>query len=72
MARELEPVESGEGPPANARETTLAKRSADSERALAEKVLEVDFSQVPCNKSRRDVCGAGKAGAQASTPRSGT
>jgi transposase-like protein len=39
----LEPVESGEGPPANSREATLRKEVSRLKRVLAEKVLEVDF-----------------------------
>jgi hypothetical protein len=37
----LEPVESGEGPLANSRETTLRKEVSRFKRVLAEKVLEV-------------------------------
>jgi transposase-like protein len=69
---QLEPVERGEGPPANARETTLRKEVSRLKRVLAEKVLEVDcftgaLQQVEARRQRR-----GKAGAQASTPTSGT
>jgi len=68
----FEPVESGEGPPANARETTLRKEVSRLKRVLAEKVLEVDFftgalQQVEARRQR-----SGKAGAPASTPTSGT
>ena len=68
----LEPMESGEGPPANARETTLRKEVSRLKRVLAEKVLEVDFftgalQQVEARRQQ-----SGKAGARASTPRSGT
>jgi transposase-like protein len=68
----LEPMESGAGPPANARETTLRKEVSRLKRVLAEKVLEVDFftgalQQVEARRQR-----SGKAGAPASTPRSGT
>lgn len=69
---QLEPVESGEGPPANSRETTLRKEVSRLKRVLAEKVLEVDFftdalHKVEARRQRSD-----KAGAPASTTRSGT
>src|SRR2546427_6200675 len=68
----LEPVERSEGPPANAREATLRKEVSRLKRVLAEKVLEVDFftgalQQVEARRQR-----SGKAGAPASTTRSGT
>ena len=70
---QLEPLESAEGqPPANSREATLRKEVSRLKRVLAEKVLEVDFfkgalQQVEARRQR-----SGKAGAQASTPTSGT
>ena len=39
----LEPVESGEGPPAISRESTLRYEVSRLKRVLVEKVLEVDF-----------------------------
>jgi len=39
----LKPLESGEGLPANSRESTLRKEVSRLKRVLAEKVLEVDF-----------------------------
>jgi len=68
----LESTASGAGPPANAREATLRKEVSQLKRVLAEKVLEVDFfkgalQQVEARRQQR-----GKAGARASTPRSGS
>ena len=40
---QLDPVERSEGPPANARESTLRKEVSQWKRLLAEKMLEVDF-----------------------------
>ena len=67
----LEPRESN-GPPANSREATLRKEVSRLKRVLAEKVLEVDFftgalQQVEARRQQ-----SGKAGARASTPRSGS
>lgn len=68
----LEPTASGAGPPANAREATLRKEVHQLKRVLAEKVLEVDFFKgaVHTVEARRQR--NGPAGAQASTPTSGT
>jgi len=68
----LEPLESPEGSPANSRESTLRKEVSRLKRVLAEKVLEVDFFKgaVHTVEARRQR--SGKAGAQASTTRSGT
>ncbi len=66
----LEPLERGEGPPANAREATLRKELSHLKRVLAEKVLEVDcftgaLHTVEARRQR-----SGKTGARASTRRS--
>ena len=68
----LEPVASGTGPPATARESTLRHEVSRLKRVLAEKVLEVDFFKgalhtVEARRQRSET-----AGAQASTPTSGT
>lgn len=67
----LEPRESI-GPPEPSRETTLRKEVSRLKRVLAEKVLEVDFFKgalhtVEARRQRSE-----QAGAQASTPTSGT
>jgi transposase-like protein len=68
----LEPVESGEGAPANSREITLRKEVSRLKRVLAEKVLEVDFFTGALQKVAARRQRSGTAGAQASTTRSGT
>src|SRR5260221_13758104 len=39
----MEPVEDGQGPPANSRERALRKGIGELKRVLGEKVLEADF-----------------------------
>ena len=67
----LEPQES-HGPPANSREATLRKEVSQLKRVLAEKVLEVDFFKGALQHVEARRQPSGKAGARASTPRSGT
>ena len=67
----FEPVESGEGPPANSRETTLRNEVSRLKRVLAEKVLEVDFFRGALHNVEARRQRSGTAGARASTPRSG-
>ena len=62
---------SGE-PPANAREATLRKEVSQLKRVLAEKVLEVDFFKGALHTVEARRQRNGPAGAQASTPTSGT
>ena len=69
---QLEPVERSEGPPANSREATLRKEVSQLKRVLAEKVLEVDFFKGALHTVEARRQQTGKAGAQASTPTSGT
>jgi transposase-like protein len=68
----LEPVESGEGPPATSRESTLRHEVSRLKQVLAEKVLEVDFFKGALHNVEARRQQSGKAGAQASTTRSGT
>ena len=68
----LESVESGEGPPENAREATLRKEVSRLKRVLAEKVLEVDFFKGALQQVEARRQQSGTAGARASTPRSGS
>ena len=68
----LEPVERSEGPPTNSRETTLRKEVSRLKRVLAEKVLEVDFFKGALHTVEARRQRSGIAGAQASTPTSGT
>ena len=66
------PLERVEGPPATSREVTLRKEMSHLKRVLAEKVLEVDFFKGALHTVEARLQRNGKAGAQASTPTSGT
>ena len=68
----LEPRERNEGPPVNSREATLRKEVSRLKRVLAEKVLEVDFFKGALHTVEARRQQSGNAGAQASTPTSGT
>jgi transposase-like protein len=68
----LEPVESGNGPPATSRESTLRHEVSRLKRVLAETVLEVDFFKGAVHPVEARRQRSGTAGAQASTPTSGT
>jgi transposase-like protein len=68
----LEPLESGEGSPATSRESTLRKEVSRLKRVLAEKVLEVDFFTGALHNVEARRQQSGKAGARASTTRSGS
>ena len=69
---QLEPLENSEGPPANSREATLRTEVSRLQRVLAEKVLEVDFFKGALHTVEARRQQSGQAGAQASTPTSGT
>lgn len=58
--------------PANAHEATLRKEVSQLKRVLAEKVLEADFFKGALHTVEARRQRSGKAGAQASTPTSGT
>jgi transposase-like protein len=68
----LEPVESGDGPPATSRESTLRHEVSRLKRVLAEKVLEVDFFKGALHTVEARRQQTGTSGAPASTPTSGT
>jgi len=68
----LEPVERGEGSPSTSRESTLRHEVSRLKRVLTEKVLEVDFFKGALHTVEARRQRSGKAGAQASTPTSGT
>lgn len=68
----LEPLASGEGPPANAREASLRKEVSRLKRVLAEKVLEVDFFTGALRNVEARRQRSSTAGARASTTRSGS
>jgi transposase-like protein len=69
---QLDPVERSEGPPANARESTLRKEVSQLKRLLADKTLEVDFFKGALHTVEARRQRTGTSGAQASTPTSGT
>ena len=51
---QLEPTEPDGPAPPDTREFTLAREISQLKRLLAEKIQEIDFSEVPCKKSRLD------------------
>ncbi len=60
-----------QGDPQRQREATLAKEVEQLKRALADKVLEVDFLQGALHKIEARRQGSGSTGAKASTTKSG-
>ena len=69
---QMEPVDDGQGPPANSRERELRKEIRELKRVLGEKALEVDFFKGALQKieaRRRSSSGSGET---ASTTRSGS
>jgi transposase-like protein len=68
----LEPLDCSGAPLANAREATPRKAVSRLKRVLAEKVLEVDFFTGALQQVEARCQQSGKAGARASTPRSGS
>jgi len=66
----LKPLERGERPSANPRETTLRNEVSRLKRVLAEKVLEVDFFKGALHTVEARRQRSGPAGAPASMPRS--
>jgi transposase-like protein len=68
----LEALDCSGAPPANAREATLRKEVSRLKLVLAEKVLEVDFFKSALQQVEARRQQSGKAGARASTPRSGS
>ena len=67
---QLEPLDSGDGPPGTSREATLRKEVSRLKRVLAEKVLEVDFFKGALHNVEARRQRSGPAGAPASMPRS--
>ena len=69
---QLEPLDSGGGaPPENPRESTLRQENSQLKRALADKMLEVDFFKGALQKVEARRQKSGDSGARASTTRSG-
>ena len=71
LYRWRERFQPGEKDPGRQREAALAKENQRLKRALADKVLEVDFLQGALHKIEVRRRQSGSAGAQASTTRSG-
>ena len=67
---QLEPVEEGEGPPANSREATLRKEVSRLKRAVADKTLEADFFAGALREVKARRQRSGDSGGMASTPTS--
>jgi len=69
---QLEPVDSGEGPPPqNSRESTLRKEVSQLKRVLADKTLELDFFKGALQKVEARRQQSGDSGGKASTTKSG-
>lgn len=69
---QMEPVDDGQGPPANSRERELRKEIRELKRVLGEKALEVDFFKGALQRieaRRRSSSGSGET---ASTTKSGS
>ena len=71
LYRWRERLQPGEKDPRRQREAALSKEVARLKRALADKVLEVDFLQGALHKVEARRRGSESGGAQASTTRSG-
>ena len=71
LYRWRERLQPGEKDPGRQREAALAKENQRLKRALADKVLEVDFLQGALHKIEARRQGSGSTGAKASTTRSG-
>ena len=69
---QMEPIEDGQGPPANCRERELRKEIRDLKRLLADKTLEVDFFKGALQKVEARRRSSGGSGAKASTTESGS
>ena len=68
---QMEPVDNGEGPPANSRERELRQEIRELKRVLGEKALEVDFFKGALQKVEARRQSKGDSGETASTTRSG-
>ena len=68
---QLEPVEDGQGPPANSRERELRTENKQLKRLLGEKTLEVDFFGGALQKIEARRHSSGGCGEKASTTKSG-
>ena len=69
---QMEPIDDGQGPPANSRERELRKEIRDLKQLLADKTLEVDFFKGALQKIEARRQRNGSSGEKASTTKSGT
>jgi len=69
---QLEPIEDGEGPPANLRERELRQQVRHLKRLVADKTLEADFFKGALHKVAARRQHNSKAGGTASTTESGS
>ena len=69
---QMEPVEDGQGPPANSRERELRKEIHELKRVLGEKALEVDFFRGALQKVEARRPSSSDSGGKASTTKSGS
>ena len=69
---QMEPIEDGQGPPANSRERELRKEIRELKRVLGEKVLEADFFKGALQKVEARRRSSGGSGERASTTKSGS
>ena len=67
---QLEPIEDGEGPPANSRERELRQQVGHLKRLVADKTLEADFFKGALQKIAARRQGRDNSGGTASTNRS--
>ena len=67
---QLEPIEDGEGPPANSRERELRQQVTQLKRVVADKTLEADFFKGALQKIEARRQKRGGTGERASTSRS--
>ena len=68
----IEPVDDGNGPPANSGERKLRKEIRELKRVLGEKVLEADFFKGALQKVEARRQSSGGSGGTGSTTRSGS
>jgi transposase-like protein len=67
---QLEPIEDGEGPPANSRERELRQQASQLKRLVADKTLEADFFKGALHKIEARRQSRGISGGTSSTNRS--
>jgi transposase-like protein len=69
---QMEPIEDGQGPPANSRERELRKEIRELKQLLGDKTRELDFFKGALQKVEARRRSSGSSGAKASTTKSGS